>query len=532
MAGNPAPDKFSLSFSTEVNIDMKFANATPLNTATTAPTSIGTAIPTRTHQGGQGYLASDAHVELFNTAVSGLLEDKFYEKSSDTIRRLQALVPKCDPRWLQDFIGWLRVGANLRSASIVLAAEYVKAGFPNGRQVVASAIRRPDEMGEMLGYWHSRYGRKLPASLKRGIADATTSLVNENALLRYDGQNRAFRLGDIIEIVHPSPKADWQSDLFRFALDRRRHPEVVVPESLSKVRATLALDEVPKDLRTDEMFLSLLGETDADFSWERASTWLGRPLTKATWEGLVPTMGYTALIRNLRNFEQAGVDPSLVIPRLVDPELVSRSRILPYQLLQAYRNIDGDVYRVALQDAADLALQNLPQFEGHWLILVDRSGSMGYPVGEGRSSNPLNRSYVAAFYGEALARRCEGADLYSYDTVAEQVQWKHSIPLLRAASSNKYSPRGGTHTWTTVRQLVRPHHKGVIIITDEQAQDRDPGGSIIPVVSWNVAGYNRHQAAHGTKNRYLVSGFSDTALKTLPAVIAFGSTGRWPWETE
>lgn len=510
---------------------MKFANQTQTQVATTAPTSIGkTPVETRTHQGGRGYLASDAHVELFNTAVSGLLEKKFYESDQTTMSRLKALVPKCDPAWLQEFIPWLRVGANLRSASIVVAAEYVKAGHPNGRKVVAAAIRRPDEMGEMIGYWRSRYGRNLPAAIKRGVADATTNLVNENALLRYDGQNRAFRLGDIIEIVHPTPKADWQSDLFRFALDRRRHPEVVVPETLGKVRATLALDEVPQDMRTDEMFVSLLDQTDADFSWERASSWLGRPLNKTTWESLIPTMGYTALIKNLRNFEQAGVDPQGVIARLVDAEFVKRSRILPFELLQAYRNIDGDVYRVALQDATDLALQNLPEFKGHWLILVDRSYSMAAAVGEGRSTNPLTRSRVAGFYGEALARRCENADLYSYDTSHELVNWKRSIPVLKASTSSKYEPRGNTYTWTTVKALVRPHHTGVVIITDEQAHDTDPGASTIPVVTWNVAGYDRHHAQHGLKNRYLVAGFSDTALRTLPAVIALGSTGRWPWE--
>lgn len=47
---------------------------------------------------------------------------------------------------------------------------------------------------------------------------------------------------------------------------------------------------------------------------------------------------------------------------------------------------------------------------------------------------------------------------------------------------------------------------------------------------WNLAGYGQHQAHHGTRNRFLVSGYSDSALQTLPDVILHGSTGRWPWE--
>jgi hypothetical protein len=511
----------------------KFAGTTQVQApAKTGPTSIGpNPTPTVTFEGGRGYIASDAHVALFNAAVSGLLADQFYETGADRVRTLQTLVPQCDPKWLVDFIAWLRDGANLRSASIVIAAEYARA-FPNqnARQVVASAILRADEPAEMLGYWRGTYGRSIPAAVKRGIADSLQRVYNENALLRYDGQNRDYRFGDVIEIVHPRPKADWQGDLFKFALDRRRHPETITPETLAKVRSTLALDEVPKDARTDELFVQLLGETDADMSWERASTWLGRPLNKTTWEALVPTMGYMALLRNLRNFEQAGVDPYPVIQRLIDPEQVQRSRALPFRFVQAYRNIDGDVYRPALQTAADLALVNLPLFKGHSLILVDRSISMNGGVGEGRSSNPLSRSFLAGFYGEALARRSEEATIYAYNDGHQRVDWRPSVPLLRAATNQAYRPAGGTETWHTVRLLANPSiHDQVIIITDEQTRGQDPG-TPLPIITWNVAGYGRHQAEHGTKNRFYVGGYSDTALQTLPSVIAFGTTGRWPWE--
>jgi hypothetical protein len=50
------------------------------------------------------------------------------------------------------------------------------------------------------------------------------------------------------------------------------------------------------------------------------------------------------------------------------------------------------------------------------------------------------------------------------------------------------------------------------------------------VITWNLAGYRAHHAAHGSHNRYLVAGVTDTVLQTLPAVIAHGSTGKWPWD--
>jgi hypothetical protein len=122
--------------------------------------------------------------------------------------------------WLQGFLPWLRDGGNVRTAPVILAAEAVKARLAAGldggnRQLVGSVLRRPDEPGEMLAYWTSRYGRAVPKPVKRGVADAVTRLYDERAFLRYDSAGRGFRFGDVIDLVHPSPaaaKTAWQGD--------------------------------------------------------------------------------------------------------------------------------------------------------------------------------------------------------------------------------------------------------------------------------------------------------------------------------
>lgn len=53
-------------------------------------------------------------------------------------------------------------------------------------------------------------------------------------------------------------------------------------------------------------------------------------------------------------------------------------------------------------------------------------------------------------------------------------------------------------------------------ITDEQTIDADTGRVTCPVVTWNLAGYRPHHAAHGGPNRFLVAGYHDTALRVLP----------------
>ncbi len=123
-----------------------------------------------THEGAPGY-ARDAKSELFLLAVAHLGDGSFYEKAQDRNDRFTALVGQVaveDPEWTGKFIPWLRDSAGMRTASVIAAAEALRAlqlaGKPGGRQIVAGTLRRADEPGELLAYWMSRYGRKLPTS--------------------------------------------------------------------------------------------------------------------------------------------------------------------------------------------------------------------------------------------------------------------------------------------------------------------------------------------------------------------------------
>ena len=74
------------------------------------------------------------------------------------------------------FIPWLRNGANMRTASLVAAAESLKARLDasklagneqpaagRGRSRPCRALQRADEPGELLAYWPSRHGRNSPS---------------------------------------------------------------------------------------------------------------------------------------------------------------------------------------------------------------------------------------------------------------------------------------------------------------------------------------------------------------------------------
>ena len=125
-------------------------------------------------------------------------EDTFYERAADRDARFAALVHEvtaANPTFLAGAdvaaagrpAQYLRQTMRMRSAAIVMAAEYVAAGGDGGRSVIARTLQRADEPAELLGYWLTRHGRKVPMPIKRGIADAVRRLYTERAALKYDG---------------------------------------------------------------------------------------------------------------------------------------------------------------------------------------------------------------------------------------------------------------------------------------------------------------------------------------------------------
>ena len=247
----------------------------------------------------------------------------------------------------------------MRTAAVMAACEYVKAGGPNGRAVVDSACQRADEPAEVLAYWTARYGRKIPAAVKRGTADAVRRLYNERSALKYDSQTAAMRMGDVVSLVHPKPTADWQSSLFTYLGDTRHGRKDPRTEGM------LPVIEGVRRWRSDAAKGTINFDLPDGVTWEMLSSFT--TMNKAAWEAMIPKMGYMALLRNLRNFEEAGISAparKTVIDRLSDPDEVAKSRQLPFRFWSAWKNADSVRYGGALEDAIEHSMSNVPRFGG------------------------------------------------------------------------------------------------------------------------------------------------------------------------
>lgn len=525
---------------------------------------------TTTHEGGAGYMR-DTKSELFLLAVSNFVgQDAFYENGGqrdDRYTQLIHTVAVTDPAWCLDFLRWLRGEANLRTASLVGAAEFVRArldatlsataptdgtfdaGF--NRRVIDAVLQRADEPGEMLGYWTSKYGRKLPKPVKRGIADAVQRLYNERSLLKYDTDSKGYRFGDVLNLVHASPDSTkaWQGDLFAYSLDRRhKRGTVPDPDSLPTLARNLAFPEfVEQDptilLNDDEL-------KRAGLTWEAALSMAGPKVDKAKlWEALIPSMGYMALLRNLRNFDEAGVSDEAaeqVAARLADPEQVARSRQLPMRFYSAFNAAPSLRWGYALEKSLTASLANIPQLDGRTLILVDTSSSMHEAFSRDGS---LMRWDAAALFGIALGRRCTEADVVSFSSARYYMGDRpgaktKAFPLARGGSvlgdvkqwrDGGWFLGGGTDTAAALRQEFHRHDR-VVIVTDEQAgHDATEVDQSIPqatpLYTWNLAGYQAGHAPSGRGQRHTFGGLTDQAFRMVPLLEA-GRDADWPWESK
>lgn len=543
----------------------KFARTGYPIAATLAPGPVKTTpTATPTHEGGAGW-ARDAKSDLFLFAAVNMVgEDTFYEAKGARDKRFRDLVHKAtveDPDWVARFVPYLRREMNMRSASVVMAIESAlarlgripgvrveRAATVPVRRLVASALDRADEPAEAIAYWRGRTGkRSVPGGVQRGIADATARLFTERAALKYDGAAREWRMADVIAVVKPRPNNAAQADLFDFLADKRwSRPTVRVTERL-KVVGTWKATKTTRDDKARRA--ELLGDPSrikaAGVTWEELSS-LG-PMDKAAWEAVIPNMGYMALLRNLRNFDEAKVSDTIagvVAAKLADPGEVARSRQFPYRFLTAYREAPSLRWAYPLEQALAAATAAIPHLPGRTLILVDTSASMCNPVS---ARSKIRHVDVGALIGTALAYRGAEVDFIGFATgwfkflITPGSSMLKDIELFCAQIGRVGH---GTETAAALKGTFAGHDR-VIIVTDGQAFPTYSGWDFqagrmrttsvstsvppeVPVFGINTTGYAPSSLDTSAENRFEVGGFSDKVFQ-LFGLLAQGFGSDWPF---
>lgn len=278
------------------------------------------------------------------------------------------------------------------------------------------------------------------------------------------------------------------------------------------------------------------------------------------WEALIPHMGYMALLRNLRNFDQAGLPDAVaqkVIDRLTDPDQVARSRQLPFRYLSAYREAPSLRWGHALEVALGHACRNIPAFPGRTAVLCDTSASMRDTVS---SKSKVKRVDIGALFAVALAARGDDVTLCGFADGLFHHALQPGGSVLR--QTRKFTDRvgevgHGTQALEAVAAVMnaapqtgsRAPLRRIVLISDMQTMQagrgtwywmRNPaygGGDtvskIVPkninVFAWDLAGYGNTQIDTTKPGRYELGGFSDKCFSIM-SMLDKGIGSSWPWE--
>lgn len=376
-----------------------------------------------THEGGPACRLTPEQ-QLRRSVLSCLLWEKgFYEEGDSVADRICSLCDQVEPSLIAALAIEARTEFHLRHVPLLLLTCLAKRG--GGKLVedaVFETIQRADELTELLAiYW--RDGRKpLSNPLKRGLARAFRKFTPYQ-LAKYN-RDGAVRLRDVLFLVHAKPQDGAQADAWKQLVD---------------------------------------GTLPSPDTWEVALS-AGED-KKSTFERLIDEgkIGYLALLRNLRNMVEAGCDLQKVKVAILSR--CGASRVLPFRYVAAARACPQLEPQIDIAMLA--AVSEMKPLTGRTIVLVDVSGSMHSLLS---AKGDLTRLDAAA----ALASILPGEDVRAFTFSDNFVEVPRRLGMAGIDAISKSQLHCGTRITGAVMHVNLQPHDRLIVITDEQSEDRLP----------------------------------------------------------
>lgn len=414
------------------------------------------------------------------SAACLMWEDTFYEKGAAIANRLRELVLKCEPEEVLEVIQMVRRDFKLRHVPLYLTVALLDHG--RGKQrlrgpdnimswttivkvAVNAAVRRPDEISELLAiYWQRNKDRPLASAFKKAIAAKFASF-DEYQLAKWDRAGKVSLRG-VLMMTHPKPKDAVQAAMWK----RLMEGDLARPETVESKMAGLShVAEIAEEAGADEATIkAAIAENKTD------------RLT-----GLIHSdkMSMLALLGRLKMLMDAKVEQSTIEAALL--KKAAGSWALPFRFITAAQAVPQ------LAGTLDLAMRlsaaSLPKLPGETVFVIDCSGSM---VGKKISKKSvLDRRDAAIALAIQGLECCERTRVFVFSTDFAEVSNLRGLAMLHVIK-NEVQP-GATYLGKCIMGVanigVSPDR--FVVLTDEQSADRLPacwarkGGYIINVGS-------------------------------------------------
>ncbi len=489
-------------------------------------------------------------MELYTAVVTWSLNDSFYEKNDVRLSRLQQLISECDALFVAKLAVYARTKMYMRSVPLVLVTELAKlhSGDDLVARVTEGVVNRADEITELLACYellNARTGTKklnrLSKQLQKGLS-ATFNRFDEYQFAKYN-RDGAIKLRDALFLVHPKAKDDAQQELF------------------NKIAAGTL--QTPYTWETE---LSAIGQLNYDSDEAKALAFC------AKWEELIDSgkLGYMALLRNLRNIQEAGVSYAhfeKVCARIADAAEVAKAKQFPFRYLAAYRELiakgaeapvkgltqklsallsGSKGYTGELLDALEKAVQasaaNIKGFDHETRVLLacDVSGSMQTPVS---AKSKVLLYDVGLMLAMLLQSRCKNVEVGMFGDTWKTITVPRSNILGNVQEFYRREGEVGysTNGYLVIQDILQRKVKmdKVFLFTDLQLWNSAAGGSQHIQPYWerykrdvspnaklylfDLKGYGQAPLQILRDDVYLVAGWSDKVFEVLAALENGGS---------
>lgn len=371
-----------------------------------------------THEGGKAFAHMTPIQALRRSVLSCLLfEREFYEGGEDIAARILTLCDQVSTAQIGELAVEARSKFNLRHAPMLLLTAMIKRGGTGVADVIAETIQRADELSELVALYWRDGKRPLSKQLKTGLARAFVKF-DAYALAKYN-RDAAVKLRDVLFLCHANPKDEDQAATWKLLVD---------------------------------------GKLPAPDTWEVA---LSSGSDKAaTWARLIGEgqLGYLALLRNLRNMTDAGVDAGIIRDAILSRK--GARRVLPFRYVAAARACPR--LEPAIDQALSEAISEIPALPGKTVVLVDVSQSMNDRLSQ---RSDMTRMDAAA----ALAALIHGdVRMFSFSEQLVEVPPRRGMAGVDAIICSQ--THRGTHLFDAVAAInAKVPYDRLIVITDEQA---------------------------------------------------------------
>ncbi len=476
------------------------------------------------HEGSSSYEFAPEHA-LAQLAVTGCLRGTFYVDEQKQLDDVLSLSEKVDPEVIARIAVYCRESCQMKDMPALLCAVLSVRSPEHLKSVFARVVNNGRMVRTFVQIMRSgAVGRKSLGSLPRRLVRDWFSRTTDEGVFRAAIGNDPS-LADVIKMVHPRPASEARNSLYGYLLGRtyveERLPLLVRDYEAYKLDRTRSVPDVPFQKLT-----ALDLGTDAWVSIAENAPWqMTRMNLNTFWRHGV--------------FERPGMT-ELIAERLRDQQAIERSGALPYQLMAAYAHARDSVpldVREALQDAMEVAVRNVPSFEGDVIVCPDVSYSMTSPITGylGSATSVVRCVDVAALIAASILRKNVRARVLPFERKVVKMSLNPRDSIMTNASRLASICGGGTNCSAPLAKLNRTRSKGdlVVFVSDNQSWvDRESCNGTAMMKEWrrfkrrnprarlvciDIQPYQNSQVAD-EEDILNIGGFSDQVFSILSRV--------------